>query len=122
MQLEDLATALGEAATLKQANLDLKRELDKVKTISRDNERRARDAEREVKALLKKDKSRLTADQEAWLFERNATVTWSSTAQGKLKVSIKTRRVRGVQLFFDPALKGPRPLRDVIEAAQKAAR
>jgi len=108
---------------LKQTVIDLRRELEKIRVVARDDARRAKDAEKTLAAAVKKDKSRLTHDQEAWLFSRNATVQYSATATGKLKIKLKTGRFsgNGVELLYDPQEKA-RPLREVIELAQASGR
>lgn len=124
MELEELATQLGELVALKQEVIDLRRELDKAQTLGRDDARRAGQAEKTIKALTKKSKSRLTHDQEAWLFSRNATIQYSATQTGKLKIQLKTGRFagNGVTLLYDPKEKGKLPLREVIELAQASGR
>lgn len=123
MELEELATQLAELVELKQTVIDLRRELDKTKTLAHDDARRAAQAEKTIKSLAKKSKARLTHDQEAWLFSRNATIQYSATQTGKLKVQLKTGRFsgNGVTLLFDPKEKAL-PLRQVIELAQASGR
>ena len=123
MELQDLHAQLGELMELKQTVIDLRRELEKARVVARDDARRAKDAEKNLAAAVKKDKSRLTHDQEAWLFSRNATIQYSATAKGKLKIKLKTGRFsgNGVELLYDPREKA-RPLREVIELAQASGR
>lgn len=124
MKLEELAEQLAELVKLKQTVIELRRELDKTKTLARDDARRAAQAEKTIKNLTKKSKARLTHDQEAWLFSRNATIQYSATQAGKLKIQLKTGRFsgNGVTLLYDPKEKNKLPLREVIELAQASGR